>query len=165
MMGIGDAQNQGGSIMAIHSLTLTRTAFALLLGVSAWSSQAADEVPPDMSAVQLVPQEQNGITYVSGGIGIDETEAIQQTKGYNLHLTFSAGPSNEYIPNIDVVIQTLGKQPVVSMNQVGPITYVKLPAGKYLVVSNRNGEEKKETIEVEGGSVRTVNFHWPDMGD
>ncbi|MDB5980599.1 MAG: hypothetical protein JWQ69_1614 [Pseudomonas sp.] len=147
-----------------HSLTLSRAAFALLLAMSPLLSQAADEVPIDMSAVQLVPQQQNGISYLSGGIGIDETEAIQQTKGYNLHLTFSAGPSNEYVPNIDVVIQTEKGQPVVSMNQVGPITYVKLPAGKYTVVSTRNGQEKQERIEVDGGSVRTVNFHWTDMG-
>jgi hypothetical protein len=148
-----------------HSLTLSRAAFALLLAMSPLLSQAADEVPIDMSAVQLAPQEQNGISYLSGGIGIDETEAIQQTKGYNLHLTFSAGPSNEYVPNIDVVIQTLKGQTVVSMNQVGPITYVKLPADKYQIVSSRNGHEKRETIEVVGGSVRTVNFHWSDVGD
>jgi hypothetical protein len=166
MMVIGAAQYQEGSIMTLHSLTLARTAFALLLGMSSLLSQAADEVPPDMSAVQLKSEElPNGVKYVSGGIGIDETEAIQQEKGYNLHLTFSAGPSNEYVPNINVEIQTLKGQAVVSMDQVGPITYVKLSAGKYLVVSNRNGQEKRETIEVDGGSVRTVNFHWTDVGE
>ncbi len=148
-----------------HSLTLSGTVFALLLGMSSPLAQAADEVPIDMSAVQLVPQQQNGITYLSGGIGIDETQAIQQTKGYNLHLTFSAGPSNEYIPNVDVQVKTLKGDTVLSMNQVGPIAYVKLPANKYLIVSSRDGQEKRQTIAVNGSSVRTVNFHWSDVGD
>ncbi|MDB6143088.1 MAG: hypothetical protein JWP80_2132 [Pseudomonas sp.] len=148
--------------MTIHSLRLSSTVFALLLGMSSLLSQAADEVPIDMSAVQLVPQQQNGITYLSGGIGIDETEAIKQEKGYTLHLTFSTGSSNEYIPNIDVVIQKPNGDVVVSMNQIGPIAYVKLPAGSYVIISSKDGKKKEEKVVVDGNSVRTVNVHWSD---
>jgi hypothetical protein len=147
--------------MTIHSLLLSRIVFASLLGLSSLISQAADEVPIDMSAVQLVPQQQNGITYVSGGIGIDETEAIKREPGYNLHLTFSTGSADQYIPNIDVVIKTQNGKDVVSMSQIGPIAYVKLPAGTYVIVSNNDGQEKKNTVTV-GSSVSTVNVHWSD---
>lgn len=146
----------------IHSLTLSRALFALLLGLCSVLSQAANVEPIDESVVDLKPQQQNGISYLSGGIGIDETQAIQQEKGYNLHMTFSAGPSNEYVPNIDVVIQTLKGQVVVSMKQIGPIAFVKLPADTYLIISSRDGHEKRQTIAVGSGAVQTVNVHWGD---
>ena len=47
--------------------------------------------PIDSQGVQVQSQEQNGITYLSGGIGEDESKVIQQTTGYNLHIHFPAG--------------------------------------------------------------------------
>ena len=44
----------------------------MLLSFSPVVLQAANEVPIDRSAVQLEPKEQNGITYLSGGVGQDE---------------------------------------------------------------------------------------------
>ena len=124
--------------------------------------QAANEVPIDMSAVQLEPKEQSGITYLSGGIGEDESQAIQQVKGYNLHITFSIGPDNKYLGGVDVVIQTEKGRSLLSVSQVGPILYVKLPADKYLIIASQNGHEKRGTVVLEGTSTGTVNLHWSD---
>ena len=124
--------------------------------------QAANEVPIDMSAVQLEPKEQSGITYLSGGIGEDESQAIQQVKGYNLHITFSIGPDNKYLGGVDVVIQTEKGRSLLSVSQVGPILYVKLPADKYLIIASQNGHEKRGTVVLEGTSTGTVSLHWSD---
>jgi hypothetical protein len=141
-----------------HSLTLSGAVFTMLFALST----AAKGEPIDMSAVQLEPQQQNGMTYLSGGIGLDESRAIQRVKGYNLHMTFSTGPANEYLPDIDVVIQTVKGRSVLSLSQVGPITYVKLPVDRYLIVSSVNGHEKRQIIAITSRSTRTVNFHWKD---
>ncbi|MEE3509247.1 carboxypeptidase regulatory-like domain-containing protein [Pseudomonas sp. 10C3] len=134
----------------------------MLLSFSPVVLQAASEVPIDMSAVQLEPKEQNGITYLSGGVGQDESQAIQQVKGYNLHITFSIGPDNKYLSGVDVVIQTAKGRSIVSLSQVGPIVYVKLPADNYLIIASQNGHEKRSTVVLEGSSTGTVNLHWSD---
>ena len=149
-------------MIAVHMQTLSRVALAMLLGFSPLALQAADQAPADMSAVQLQPQEQNGITYLSGGVGEDESQAIKQAKGYNLHMTFSEGTGNEYLSNVDVVIQTVEGRSVLSLSKVGPIVYVKLPAGKYLIVASQNGHEKRSTVALEGTATGTVDLHWSE---
>ena len=156
----------------VHTPMLSSVALAALLGLSPLALQAANEAPTtpapvtqaptDMSAVQLQPQEQNGITYLSGGIGEDESQAIQQVKGYNLHMTFSEGAGNEYLSNVDVVIQTVEGRTMLSLNKVGPIVYVKLPAGKYLIIASQNGHEKRSTVALEGTAAGRVDLHWSE---
>ncbi|WP_065757621.1 hypothetical protein [Pseudomonas defluvii] len=145
-----------------HKLTGSRLALALLLGLSSAMLYATTEETVDSSAVQLEPQEQNGIRYLSGGIGLDESTALQQTKGYNLHLTFSTGPANQYVSNVDLVIQTERGKPVLSLSQVGPLVYVQLPADKYLVIARTDGREQRRSIALAGASTGTVNFHWSE---
>jgi hypothetical protein len=123
-------------------------------------SPATSLEPIDSSGVQVQRQEQNGIAYLSGGIGEDESRAIQQTTGYNLHMTFSIGPDNKYIPDVDVVIQRAQGQTVLALSEAGPLVYVQLPAGKYTVVATRNGEVRRDTADIGGSAAHNLVFHW-----
>ncbi|WP_347903296.1 carboxypeptidase regulatory-like domain-containing protein [Pseudomonas purpurea] len=139
----------------------------LAAALAVWPSSillaaSPSQEPIDMSVVQLEPQQQNGISYLSGGIGLDESRAIQQAKGYNLHLTFSTGPANEYVPDVDVMIQNMQGHSVLALNQVGPIVYVNLPAGRYNVTATRNGQPEQSSVTLVGGTIRDVNAHWKD---
>lgn len=136
-------------------LTVLLASFPVLL-------PAADAPPLDSTVVQLQPQEQNGITYLSGGIGLDESEAFKQIEGYNLHLTFSTGTLNEYLSNVDLVIQGADGRSLLSLSQVGPIVYVKLPADKYSIIARQNGQEKRSSVDLKAVAVGTVNLHWSD---
>jgi hypothetical protein len=149
-------------VTSVHGLTPSKVILAMLLSFSPMVLQAANEVPIDMSVVQLEPKEQNGITYLSGGVGQDESQAIQQVRGYNLHITLSSGPDNKYLSGVDVVIQTAKGRSIVSLSQVGPIVYVKLPADNYVIIASQNGHEKRSTVVLEGSSTGTVNLHWSD---
>lgn len=130
----------------IHSFMLPLAAVGMLL--SSPMTPAASLEPIDSTGVQVQRQEQNGIAYLSGGIGEDEAKAIQQTTGYNLHMTFAVGAENKYIPDVDVVIEKAQGQPVLTLQDAGPLVYVQLPAGKYNVIATRNGE------------ARNLVFHW-----
>lgn len=142
----------------IRSLAFSGTVLAMLLGLAPMAAQA--EEPVDMSAVQLQPQQQNGITYLSGGIGLDESTVMKQTQGYNLRLTFATGPEDKYLPGVNVAIQKLNGQPVLSVNDVGPYFFVNLPPDQYMIISNSNGQEKRQNVAVDGSGVKTVVFHW-----
>ncbi|QVW23642.1 carboxypeptidase regulatory-like domain-containing protein [Pseudomonas hormoni] len=122
--------------------------------------QAASLEPIDSSGVQVQRQEQNGITNLSGGVGEDEAKAIQQTTGYNLHMTFAIGPENKYVPDVEVAIQKAQGQTVLTLSEAGPLVYVQLPPGKYTVVATRNGEERRDTADVGSGAARNLVFHW-----
>ena len=144
----------------VHAFILPLAVVGLLM--FPMMSQAASLEPIDISGVQVQRQEQNGITYLSGGVGEDEAKAIQQTTGYNLHMTFAIGPENKYIPDVDVVIQKAQGQTVLTLSQAGPLVYVQLPPGKYTVVATRNGEERRDTADVDSGDARNLVFHWSD---
>lgn len=144
----------------LHSLLLPLTAVGVLMFPS--MSPAASLDPIDNTGVQVQRQEQNGIAYLSGGIGEDESRAIQQTTGYNLHMTFAVGTDNKYIPDVNVVIQKAPGQTVLTLNDAGPLVYVKLPAGKYTVIATRNGETRQNVADVGSGAARNLVFHWDD---
>ncbi|MBV4460824.1 carboxypeptidase regulatory-like domain-containing protein [Pseudomonas sp. COR58] len=122
--------------------------------------QATSLEPIDSAGVQVQQQQQNGINYLSGGIGLDESRAIQQSAGYNLHMTFAVGVQNLYTSDVDVVIQKTTGQPVLSLNQIGPLLYAQLPAGKYTVVATRNGEVRRDVADIGNGPARNLVFHW-----
>ena len=122
--------------------------------------KAASLDPVDTSGVQIQRQDQNGVAYLSGGIGEDEAKAIQQATGYNLHMTFSIGAEGKFVPDVDVVIQKAQGQTVLTLSQAGPLVYVQLPPGKYTVVATRNGQERRDTTDVGSGVPRNLVFNW-----
>ncbi|MBC3375587.1 carboxypeptidase regulatory-like domain-containing protein [Pseudomonas sp. SWRI92] len=121
---------------------------------------ATNLAPIDNTGVQVQPTQQNGVTYLSGGIGEDEARAIGQAQGYNLHMTFAIGPENKYVPDVDVTVQKTSGQTLLTLSDAGPLVYVQLPPGKYTVVAIRNGEERRDTAEVGSGAARKLVFHW-----
>jgi hypothetical protein len=126
--------------------------------------QAASLEPIDSAGVQVQQQQQNGISYLAGGVGEDEAKAIQQATGYNLHMTFAVGPQDEYTADVDVTIEQSPGQTVLTLRQTGPLLYVKLPPGKYTVVATRNGETRHDVTDVGSGTARNLVFHWNDAG-
>ncbi|QZP34772.1 carboxypeptidase regulatory-like domain-containing protein [Pseudomonas sp. DR48] len=143
---------------SIHSLMLPIAAVGvLMLPAMTWPASLE---PVDSTGVQIQRQEQNGITYLSGGVGEDEAKAIQQTTGYNLHMTFTIGPEGKYVPDVELVIQSTQGQSVLTLSQAGPLVYVQLPAGKYTVVATRHGEAKRDTTDVGKDNVRNLVFNW-----
>lgn len=141
----------------IHAFLLPIAAIGLLTPVML---QAATLEPVDTSGVQIQRQDQNGVAYLSGGIGEDEAKAIEQATGYNLHMTFSVGAEGKYVPDVDVIIQKAQGQTVLTLSQAGPLVYVQLPPGKYTVIATRNGEERRDTADVETGAARNMVFNW-----
>lgn len=136
---------------------------ALLVALALpWTLAAAADLnaPIDMQAVQLQPQEQNGVRYLQGGIGQDEANALRKTPGYDLHVELSTGPEGKFQSGASVDIQNAQGQPVLSIPDAGPLLYVQLPPGKYKVTGNAQGETVQQMVTVNGKSPATVNLNW-----
>ncbi|WP_043197320.1 hypothetical protein [Pseudomonas putida] len=127
-----------------------------------WTLAAAADLnaPIDMQAVQLQPQEQNGVRYIQGGIGQDEANALRKTTGYDLHVELSTGPEGKFQSGATVDIQNAQGQSVLSVSDVGPLLYVQLPPGTYKVTGNAQGETVQQVVTVNGKGPRTVSLNW-----
>lgn len=147
-------------MISIRALLLCTLPGLVLLGVSPTVRAVGDSEPINQEAVQLSPQTQNGVSYLTGGIGEDESQALAHTHGYNLHIVSTVGPKGEYMPGVDITIHKVGGASVLSLSQVGPMVYVKLPAGKYEVVSQYNGHEERQSVVLNGEASQTVSVHW-----
>ncbi|MDR0210735.1 MAG: carboxypeptidase regulatory-like domain-containing protein [Pseudomonas putida] len=136
---------------------------ALLVALALpWTLAAAADLnaPIDPQAVQLQPQEQNGVRYLQGGIGQDEANALRRTTGYDLHVTLSVGADDKFQSGAAVDIQNAQGQPVLALQDVGPLLFVQLPPGQYRVTGNADGQTVQQQVTVSGKSPANVSLHW-----
>ena len=111
-------------------------------------------------AADMAAQVQNGIPYVSGGIGSDETAAMRQVRhDYNLYMTFAI-KSGEYQADVDVTIRGRDGVPVATFKAVGPLFYAKLAPGQYKVEAMARGKTQSQTAVLAGSGTHELQFYW-----
>lgn len=100
--------------------------------------------------------------YINGGIGRGEVHQIEsQQADYNLHLTFSEGPKNDYVTHVVLRIADSRGRTVLALDDAGPLTNVMLPAGTYSVSTRYAGDEKTQKVTVGSGRPTELNLHYP----
>lgn len=111
------------------------------------------------------PQQQtaNGINYMCGGVGSDETQYMKSAaRDYDLMMTFAASSGN-YVANVKVAIEDARGKPVLQATCDGPIMLVDLPkSGTYKVHADAGGHVLNRTVQVANkGKARSLAFSWP----
>jgi hypothetical protein len=102
----------------------------------------------------------SGIPYVSGGIGLDEREALtSMSADYNLKLSFAV-TSGDYLGDVDIVIRAAGGTVVLEAVSEGPWFFTKLPAGKYNVTVKVMGQSQQRSVQVSAKSRSQLHFFW-----
>lgn len=143
-------------VLMFASFSLAQPAFA----------QAEDDVEvidpctPEESQIEL--QVENEVTFVSGGIGLCESQEMQRiAKEFQLELVFvqKTATAESYLANIPVeVIDSKGSYAIDTVTK-GPYLLAKLPNGRYNVVATFNGETKSQTVSISAKHQRVV-FVW-----
>ena len=108
-------------------------------------------------------QKAGEVTYIIGGIGQTEADAIKHAaKYYPLELEFllKAKPKAEYLSNVQVRIKDAHDKMVLNVNADGPYLLAKMPAGKYTISAERNGKVEHRQIEISAKDHRRVVFEW-----
>jgi hypothetical protein len=120
--------------------------------------QAMPAVGDEIGALPPM-QMQNGIPYVTGGFGKDESCAMKAAAGnYDLMLIF-AERDGAYVADVNVqIIDTSGHTVLDTVS--GPLLLVSLPAGKYRVGAEYNGAAKWRTVNVGGSQSDRLTFAW-----
>ncbi|CAB3780392.1 carboxypeptidase regulatory-like domain-containing protein [Pararobbsia alpina] len=136
---------------------LAAAAVVMTLGFGAAShalAQTDDSAPTGMPAIQHA----GDISYVTGGVGLDESHALRSAAPrWPLELMF-AGPTSEYLSDVRVDI-TRGGSSVFQANADGPFMLVKLPPGDYVVRASYKGQEKTHAVKI-GGGHQKADFRW-----
>lgn len=122
-------------------------------------------VAADMTALPEA-QTQNGITYLSGGIGLDESTAMKAAaRDYTLMLTCSVQPTGKYLSNVKVNIADKSGSPVLETVTNGPMLLVQLAPGQYRISAESDGVIVNRTVDIGSAHPTRVNLSWPAGAD
>ncbi|MHB8920158.1 MAG: hypothetical protein ACYC3A_08165 [Halothiobacillus sp.] len=151
---------------SLHTLVSTALAAAVLGGFvgvqSAWAANPEQPTiqslsPSEVASGALTPQMDNGIHYVSGGIGIEERAWLAaHGQEFNTHVTFAVVPGGEFIADVKVQIVDGGGKTVLDTTANGPQLMAQLPAGKYQLAATHDGQTLKRAFTVSGKARSTL---------
>lgn len=138
----------------------------MILSLCSTALAQSDEQPetqPAPSALSVQPETQNGVTYLCGGVGSDESAYMKRAaKDYDLMSTFAA-QNGSYLADVDVDISDRSGKSILQTTCSGPILLVKFPrAGSYRIRAETSGHAQTKTAQVRAKrGTRSVVFVWP----
>jgi hypothetical protein len=138
-----------------HVLVAAALSAALTVSLTggAGAQQATDNAMPQI-------QRQGDIEFVSGGVGADESHALERARSqWPLGLNFT-GSGSDYLADVQVRIVDSHNADVLTATSEGPYMLVRLRPGQYTVHASYKGDEQSKSVTVPAkGSARST-FHW-----
>ncbi|MHB1174548.1 MAG: hypothetical protein ACYCZJ_05445 [Sulfuriferula sp.] len=107
-----------------------------------------------------------GSNYLNGGVGEEELAMMHSSaKEYPLHITFSAGKSGTYLADVPVKIVDLHGKTVFDLAEAGPLLYVRLPKGTYIVKAVSKDVPLSSKVKLDGKHNKSIILHWKHEPD
>jgi opacity protein-like surface antigen len=120
-------------------------------------------------AADLPPVQHDGsTTYLSGGIGQDESSAMKSIeKQWPLSMEFAEnhGGHADYVAGVDVVVRDASGRTALQATTDGPFMMAQLPPGRYTIEASLDGNTKRESVTIKGGAPAHATFVWPAGAD
>lgn len=111
--------------------------------------------------VQIKPQVQGEVVFVSGGVAVDERNELRAMRSeYNLHLMFTRLGTGEYLSDIKVVINDALGHKVMDVMAEGPMLFARIKSGRYAVSAERRGQLVNKVIDISDEQVGSLSFTW-----
>jgi hypothetical protein len=129
------------------------------------SGASVPEVAPVAAASEpwtqvLPPQKSGDVTYITGGVGDEERNALSEAKAeFNLYV-MSAEKDGAFLGDTQIVIRSAKGDAQLLNVTAGPLLYVKLPPGAYVVEASADGQTKKEKVTIGTKNAANVHFSW-----
>lgn len=112
-------------------------------------------------AQEIEQQTSNGVSYVTGGVGAEERQAMQElSPQYNLKLMFADKVTGEYRSGLSVEVRDMRGNVRLQADDTGPMLYAQLPPGRYRVTANVDGQQQQRTVTVGRQGSRSTAFYW-----
>lgn len=129
--------------------------FAAQMTLAGLSSAQSGALPAE--------KKQGEVSYLSGGIGLDESEAIKRIAAqYPLELVFASGTASpgEYLADVHVTIKDRQGNAVLDTTSSGPFLLAKLSAGSYTIDAQARGQTQTRVVQIEPQRHTRVVFTW-----
>uniref|UniRef100_UPI003F4930F6 carboxypeptidase regulatory-like domain-containing protein n=1 Tax=Cupriavidus yeoncheonensis TaxID=1462994 RepID=UPI003F4930F6 len=113
--------------------------------------------------VLTAAQHAGPVTYLSGGVGLDESQAMKDAMhNYRLVLEFARKTAygNEYLAGVPVKITDADGKKVLEASANGPFMLVSLPPGRYTVAASYDNETEQRTVRVRPDGMVKQFFVW-----
>ena len=122
----------------------------------------AMSIPPlHAEEYAIQPQTQGEVTFVTGGVGVDERNELNAIRAnYNLSLLFSVQGTGDYLSDVKIRITDLKGNVFLETVSDGPKLFAKLPPGRYIVIADLNGETYHKTVSIRGKQNTSLYFSW-----
>jgi hypothetical protein len=110
----------------------------------------------------IEPQTQGEVSFVSGGIGSNERDALQTMRAdYNLRLLFALQGTGEYTSDVNINITDSKGNSLLETTSKGPMLFAKLKPGRYTVKAELNGRVLDKPAKVRHNHTTSLSFIWP----
>ncbi|HSQ80237.1 MAG TPA: carboxypeptidase regulatory-like domain-containing protein [Casimicrobiaceae bacterium] len=109
------------------------------------------------------PVRQGDATYVNGGIGQTEADAIRHMASkWPLEMTFSEHHQgrDEFVAGVTLRVAGKNGRTVVDVHDGGPLLLLKLPEGRYTVKAEYDGQVKTKRVDIAAGQHDSIAFLW-----
>jgi len=143
------------ALLAVGSAHATDTGMTQIQQTMAQAQQTMT----DQDTIPLPQaQQSNAITYITGGIGDEEREALKSVRSdYNLHV-ISAVKDGAFEGDSTIAIFNRKGEEMLQTT-MGPLFYAKLPPGSYTLVARNENEQLRKQFTMSGKPV-DVAFYW-----
>ncbi len=120
---------------------------------------------PSTAASLPAVQHAGNITFVTGGIGLDESTAFKSAmKEWPLTLLFAEriGQRAEYVANVQVEVSDLKGHTAIDTTSQGPFMLANVQPGSYKVAATLDGKTLRQVVAVTQGKAAKATFLWPE---
>lgn len=132
--------------------SITNSIAAILLGCAL--------LAPGAGANDAIVQSSGGVSYVSGGVGLESIDQLTTlSRDFNLKLVFALN-SGVYVSDVRVAIADTTGKSLLNATSDGPWFLTKLPAGNYQIVATFAGKAVTRRVAVGAARLSTVDMRW-----
>jgi hypothetical protein len=142
--------------LTIRKSVLRNAALGVALAALIASGAGAGALPAEHT--------QGVVTYMTGGIGLDESQAMKQAApGYSLEIVLAKKTEDgrgTYLAGNRVVIKDQAGETLLDTRAEGPFVLATLPPGRYTVTAWQDDVAKSQAVRVVAGQHRRIVFLW-----
>jgi len=109
-----------------------------------------------------LPQElhQGDLTFVTGGVGLDESQALREAAPHwPLAMRFT-GSGSDYLADVHVHVTDAHGATILQADSRGPYMLVKLRPGHYTVQASYEGHAQTRPLTIKHGAHEKLDFSW-----
>ena len=105
-------------------------------------------------------QHRGDVSFVSGGVGQDESTALRRAQSeWPLSLRFT-GPGSDFLADVQVRVVDAHDSNVLTATSRGPYMLVKLRPGRYTVHAQYKDRDQSKSVTVPAKGTAKADFYW-----